>query len=69
MTAGDRQTDAFQTETGSHEQSIISGTVGPEFNGREESEIDMQWMFDPWMGFSHSLESYGLTLPPGESYY
>ncbi|KIW33394.1 uncharacterized protein PV07_00247 [Cladophialophora immunda] len=35
----------------------------------EELENDMQLVFNPWMGFSESLESYGLTLTLDEDYF
>lgn len=73
MTAKSRTTE--QQQRCSHEaaamrtQNPIVEPIWPDSHGPSESQNTMGLAFNPWMGFSESLESYGLTLSLDEDYF
>lgn len=57
----------FQSTLIAHDMPVEAQWTEPQ--NREEWRDDMQLGCNPWMGFSESLESYGLTLSLDDDYF
>lgn len=58
-----REGTPIQTHT------VTDEPVWRDSHGSGEWPNSMQLVLDPWMGFSESLESYGLKIPLNEDYF
>lgn len=50
-------------------QHPIGESIWSDPQASSEHQDTMGLQFNPWMGFSESLESYGLTLSLNEDYF
>ncbi|KEF60743.1 uncharacterized protein A1O9_02304 [Exophiala aquamarina CBS 119918] len=65
----EEQSGHIQSESGSEKRTMPNVSTPHENHNREEWRNDMQAVFNPWMGFSESLESYGLALSLEDDYF
>lgn len=65
----DQRPRFLQEGTAMQMQNVTDESIWHDSPDLGEWQDNMQLVFNPWMGFSESLEAYGLTLSLNEDYF